>query len=292
MRGVWENAVGTVIGTAITAGTGWAWAYYNDQTQPIAGYLKESVSTPRWLLFIACGAVLAWLLPLFRHGPEPPAASPPPPAPSSGPSVPGAPPVPVQVNVYVNGQLQPASPPSPVPAPGHVAAAIVENGDFEQGIEGWGTGFYESYFATPGGTAMMFKGAVARWYIDDRRSHSPRRSLRIEHESTQANDVFSSLSQRIKVAPRQRYRVTYRAYLEETDGRGSFSMRVVPSRRTEQPEWDSRKKKIDPSRLNVWQELTWEFDSGNDTFFDLRFAAETKMKLWVDDVSVVPLPTK
>jgi hypothetical protein len=264
----------------------WAWTYYTDQTQPISTYLKQSVPTPRWLLVIACGVAMAWLFSLFRRRPDPPAPSVSPPAPSGGPPAPG---VPVQVNVYVNGQLQPPTPPSTGPEPGHVAAVIVENGSFERGTEGWGTGFYESYFATPGGAAMMFKGAVARWYIDDRRAHSPQRALRIEHESTRANDVFSSLSQRIKVAPHQRYRVTYWAYLEETDGRGSFSLRVVPSRRHEQTEWDARRRKIDPSLLNRWQELTWEFDSGNDTFFDLRFAAETKMKLWVDDVSVVPV---
>ena len=290
MRAIWENAVGGVIATAFTGGAVWAWTYYNDQTLPISTYLKQSVATPRWLLVITVGLTVAWLLSMFRRRPEPPtsAAVPPPPA-SGGPAAPGAPPVPVQVNVYVNGQLQPTPPPSTVPAPGHVAAVIVENGSFERGTDGWGTGFYESYFATPGGAAMMFKGAVARWYIDDRRSHSPQRALRIEHESTQADDVFSSLSQRIKVAPHQQYRVTYWAYLEETDGCGSFSLRVIPSRRHEPSEWNARRKKIVPSLLNTWQEVTWAFDSGNDTFFDLRFAAETRMKLWVDDVSVVPL---
>lgn len=285
MRGVWENAVGTVIGSAILALIAWAWASYPDQTQPIAGYLTGWVATPRWLLFIACGTLLASLFSVFRRRPEPP-----PPPPSGGSPAPDAPPpVPVQVIIYAGGHPQPASPPPPSPAPARGDLAIVENGSFERGTEGWGTGFYESYFATPGGAAMMFKGAIARWYIDDRRSHTPQRALRIEHDTTQDSDVFSSFSQRIKLVARQRYRVTYWAYLEETDGRGSFSMRVVPSRRTQGDEWNSRRKKIDSTLLNTWQEVSWEFDSGNDTFFDLRFAAETAMKLWVDDVSVTPL---
>ena len=192
-----------------------------------------------------------------------------------------------QVNVYSGGQPTTAAPPA---APVRdTASTIVENGGFEQGTDGWGIGFFESVFASPEGSALLFTHAVARWYIDDRRPHDGRRSLRVENDTTNAPDVFSSFGQRIRVTRERRYEVKYWAYLESTDGKGSFSLRVLPSRRTKLDEWNKFRGKINPSLLGQWQEMRFVFDSGHDSFYDLRFAAETKMKLWVDDVSVALL---
>lgn len=197
----------------------------------------------------------------------------------------------MEVHIHQGGQIvtvPPVAPTTEVTVP-LMTASLVENAGFEDGTLGWGTGFFESYFVSPPGSALVFKRAVAEWYIDDRRPHNGKRSLRIEHSTTQAADVFSTFSQRIKVQARQRYEVTYWAYLEATDGRGSFSLRVVPSRNIQPHEWDRFRKKIDPTIIGQWQKQTREFESGTDTFFDLRFAAETKMKLWIDDVSVTPI---
>jgi hypothetical protein len=137
----------------------------------------------------------------------------------------------------------------------------------------------------------VFNNAAARWYIADRNARpGSNRALRIEHSSTAAPHGFSSFSQRIKAQPGQRYEARYWAYLESTDGKGAFSLRVVPRRQLDPArEWDRFKAKIDPANPGAWQEVRLEFSGGSDTFFDLRFAAETVMKLWVDDVSVVPL---
>ncbi len=189
----------------------------------------------------------------------------------------------VNVTVYSNREPLVAAPPATPPT----ELMIVENGGFEQGTDGWGTGFYESYFASPEGSALLFSHAVARWYIDDQRAHGGQgRALRVEHDTTNTPHVFSSFTQRIKVERGQRYEVKYWAYVEALDGPGGFSLRVLPSRRTEPSEWDRFRKKINPAVRNQWQEVRFEFESGRDSFFDLRFTAETTLKLWVDDVSV------
>jgi carbohydrate binding protein with CBM4/9 domain len=199
-----------------------------------------------------------------------------------------------QQNVIYNGtviqQLTIMAPATPPPSPQVTPAAdIVENGSFERGLEGWGTGFFESHFMRPGQTALIFGGASARWSIDETRAHTGRRATLVEHFTTQAPHVFSSFSQRVKVAPGRRYTVTFWAYLAQTDGRGSFSLRVLPSRAFAPEDWDRFRRKVDPGKLDQWQEVTREFDSGGDSFFDLRFAAETATKIWIDDVSVRPL---
>ena len=194
---------------------------------------------------------------------------------------------PVQVNVFAGGQVT-VAPPAAVPPSPPNGSVLVENGNFEQGIDGWGTGFFESLFASPGGAALAFNGALARWYVDEQRAHSGRKALRVEHSSTYAPHVFSAFSQRIKVRPHQRYEVKFWAYLEATD-RGGFSLRVLPSRKIEVHEWDRFKRKLDPHLIGRWQEVRREFDSGGDTFFDLRFAAESALKVWMDDVIVTPL---
>ncbi len=186
------------------------------------------------------------------------------------------------------------STPIPPTAPSPAVPALLENGDFERGLHGWGTGFYESLFLQPGDgrTALGFMNARARWYVDDRKPHNGRRSLRVEHDSPYAPNVFSSFSQRIKVSPSTSYRVKFWVFIESIEN-GSFSLRVVPSRRPKpqhlDDEWDKFKRKADPAVIGRWQERTVEFESGTDWFFDLRFTAEGPIRAWVDDVTVVPV---
>ena len=122
-------------------------------------------------------------------------------------------------------------------------------------------------------------------YVDD----AGRRSLRVEHNSTYAPNVFSSFSQRIRVRPSTSYRVTYWAFVESIE-RGAFSLRVVPSRRPAPPEWDQFKQKVDSSVIGQWQNRVVDFESGSDWFFDLRFAAEGPIRAWIDDVAVAEIP--
>ncbi len=195
----------------------------------------------------------------------------------------------MEVHIHQGGQVI-AAPPAALPAAPFMAAVLLDNGGFEDGTVPWGTGFYESHFLSRPALALGFMRSTAQWYIDDQKPHSGKRSLRIEHETTQAPDTFSTYSQRVTLQAGRRYEVTYWAYLESTDGRGSFSLRVVPSRTIQPSEWDRFRAKINPGLIGQWQKLTREFETGTDTFFDIRFCAETKMKLWIDDVSLAPLP--
>ncbi len=169
---------------------------------------------------------------------------------------------------------------------------IVENGGFETGVEGWGTGFYEGLFgASQGGIGLRFSGAVANWTLDSGLAHSGRSSLRVDHKSSYQEHRFSSFAQRIKVAPGHRYEVKFWAYLKESD-KGSFALRVIPSRRSSDAEWERYKRKLDSGIISEWQVRTKEFDSADERFWDLRFTADTPMTVWLDDVAVTDLGPK
>src|SRR5436309_7631158 len=59
----------------------------------------------------------------------------------------------LEVHIYQNGQI--VTPPVVRPvAPPFASFPLIENGGFEQGAVGWGTGFFESYFGSPGGVAL------------------------------------------------------------------------------------------------------------------------------------------
>jgi hypothetical protein len=94
-----------------------------------------------------------------------------------------------------------------------------------------------------------------------------------------------------KVAPGHRYEVTFWAYLKEGD-KGSFALRMIPSRRNTDAEWDRYKRKLDQGIISEWQVRTNEFESAEERFWDLRFTAETPMTVWLDDVAVTDLGPK
>lgn len=173
-------------------------------------------------------------------------------------------------------------------APATTPERIVENGGFERGVDGWGTGWFEDHLIHSGVLALGFGGAKARWSPDDRHVHSGRSSLRVEHLSPLGDNVFSSFNQRIKVRPWHQYEVKFWAYLEASD-RKSFSLRVLPSRVIIPEEWGRFKVRLNSDLIGQWQPIRLVFDSKADWFVDLRFMAEAVMTAWVDDVSVSPL---
>ncbi|TKS58097.1 MAG: hypothetical protein EWM73_03633 [Nitrospira sp.] len=167
---------------------------------------------------------------------------------------------------------------------------LVQNGGFERNLEGWGTGLLEDMpHIRPFASAhrfVPFGGAVARWFADARDSHSGRRSLRVEHESDYAPDVFSTLSQRVPIERGAVYQARFWARVEDK-GAGAFSLRVALSR----GEWDRFKVKIrgGPSR---WRAYRLRFSSEDQRYVDIRFAAEGPVKAWIDDVAVRKLKTR
>jgi len=161
---------------------------------------------------------------------------------------------------------------------------LVQNGGFERGLKGWGTGLLEALpHVRPFASAhrfVPFGGAVARWFADAREARNGRRSLRVEHESHYAPHVFSTLSQRVPVERGAAYEARFWAKVEER-GAGAFSLRAVPSR----DEWDRFKVKVHdgPAR---WRAYRLRFSTEDQGYVDLRFAAEGPVKAWVDDVTV------
>jgi hypothetical protein len=150
-----------------------------------------------------------------------------------------------------------------------------------------GTGWYEGLFIQRGVIGLRFGGAVASWTLDTF-ARTGRRSLRIEHTSDYKEHRFSSFSQEIKVEPRHQYQVTFWAYLKESD-KGSFSLRMIPSRTSTQAEWEANKAKLVSEVTGRWQVVALAFTSDAERFWDLRFMAEAPVTVWVDDVSVVDL---
>ncbi len=169
-----------------------------------------------------------------------------------------------------------------------LGGTILENGGFETGARGWGTGWFEGAFPFAAQEALLFNGAVARWSVDKQRTHTGESALHVEHKSEPKPHVYSSFSQRIKVTPGHRYEVKFWAYLEKSD-RSGFVLRVLPSRSLAEGEWERFKKKLDSSVIDRWQEVRTEFLSGSDWFFDVRFFAESPLAAWIDDVSVTSL---
>ncbi|MDO8475978.1 MAG: ATP-binding protein [Candidatus Rokubacteria bacterium] len=167
---------------------------------------------------------------------------------------------------------------------------LVRNGGFEQNLEGWGTGLLEDMpRIRPFASAhrfVPFGGAVARWFADARESHSGRRSLRVEHESTCAPHVFSTLSQRVPIERGAVYEAQFWAGVEEK-GAGAFSLRAVTSPR----EWDRFKVKIHGGP-SWWRAYRLRFSSEDEGYVDIRFAAEWPVKAWIDDVAVRKLKAR
>ena len=170
------------------------------------------------------------------------------------------------------------------PRPQKRRVTLVQNGGFERGLDGWGTGLLEDSprirpFASVN-RFVPFGGAVARWFADAREAHGGHRSLRVEHESNYTPHVFSILSQRVPVEKGAPYEAKFWAKVEEK-GVGAFSLRAV----TSPGEWDRFKVKIHDGP-SPWRAYRLRFSSEDQGYVDIRFAAEGPVKAWVDDVAV------
>lgn len=161
---------------------------------------------------------------------------------------------------------------------------LVQNGSFERGLQGWGTGLLEGmahirHVARFQGF-VPFGGAVARWFVDTEAAHTGKCSLRVEHESTYSEHVFSTLSQRIVVNPQTTYEARFLVKVQEK-GAGAFSLRAVLS----SGEWDRFKVKVQKDHAR-WRPYRLRFQTDEQSAVDLRFAAEGPIKVWIDDVTV------
>lgn len=176
--------------------------------------------------------------------------------------------------------------------PGDPAARVeelLENGGFEAGLQGWGTGWLEDLPAlrsqiTPHSRHVSLGGAVARWSQDFREKKSGVASLRIEHDTPYAPHVYTSFSQRIKIRRGSNYELRFWVKCEAVDDSGGLVVRVAPS--TE--DWDRFKDQIRSRPRGKWREVRVPF-SWDAAFVDVRFSGEGRVRAWIDDVTVVEL---
>jgi hypothetical protein len=168
------------------------------------------------------------------------------------------------------------------------SSAILENPSCENGLAAWGTGFFEAAFPVEGPLRgpLATNGAKAAWRADGRRARAGLLALRVEDTTPSGPNTYSMLSQRIKVKPQTTYEVGFWYFTESTDPEGSFSLRFIPSRSASPDEWERRKIKVRDPKPGEWTPYSAIFNSEGDTYFDVRFFAESPLRAWVNDVFV------
>ena len=178
-------------------------------------------------------------------------------------------------------------PPSAPSAEEQTHENLVRNGDFEQGLDFWGTGWLE--LQVPNSEIarrkrfLAFNGALANWEPSPKESRTGTTSLRIEHDSPYAPQVYSTLSQMITVRRSTSYECIF--WVKAEDVRGGLSLRIAPSRHDRPDAWDRYKRTADIGAYD-WREYRLLFHSGDEERLDVRFAAEGPVKAWLDGVVV------
>jgi hypothetical protein len=164
---------------------------------------------------------------------------------------------------------------------------VLENPGFENGLAAWGTGFFEAAFPIEGPLRgpLATNGAMATWRAEGHRPRTGLLALRVEHTTPYRPNTYSMLSQRIKLKPQTTYKVGF-WFFAETDPRGAFALRFLPSRLASADEWERRKIKVQNWKPSEWTLQTATFNTEGDTYFDVRFFAEAPLSAWIDDVFV------
>jgi hypothetical protein len=175
-------------------------------------------------------------------------------------------------------------------------ASNLVNGSFEARLVGWGTGWLEDFPAYRGASRLnqylatrnsqTGQLAVADWRSDPT-EHRPggRFALLIEHRSDRQSEVYSTLSQRIRVKPRTGYNVRFWAKVDRMEREGDLWLSPNGS----SVSWDD--PKISVAGVGAgWKPYRLDFNSGDRVDLDIRFVAEGPLKVWVDDVVVSRVP--
>lgn len=173
-------------------------------------------------------------------------------------------------------------------------ANLIANGSFETELVFWGTGWVED---TPNARdeARVYRfvrasidgeKAQAYWHSDPV-EHRPggHFSLKVEHSSGKRDHLWSTLAQRIRVKERTTYELTLWAKTEKMDGDGDLW--VSPNGSS--VFWDQPKIAIRDAR-GEWTPYRITFNSGDRVDLDIRFVAEGRLAVWVDDVVVRRVP--
>ncbi len=170
---------------------------------------------------------------------------------------------------------------------------LIKNGGFESDTEFWGTGSVEERIRdgnhpedlkrlpyVVGDKPKSPTNSEGR--IDTTRSHSfGTASFRLEHWHPKMNHRWGSLCQRVfGLEPDNWYVVTFWVRAENANNDSFFVTTDIP--------WKIRT--YIPAGTYEWQKVSHKFYSGKEPYVDVRFVIESPSVVWLDDVSVKPLP--
>ena len=165
---------------------------------------------------------------------------------------------------------------------------LLRNGGFEEDLQSWGTGYYETdcfkgslgiFWASRVGMGIEeIKIASLRGDIDSEIRKSGVKSFKITNNAPSEAQIYGSMSQRIT------------GLMENTDYIASFWVKAERAGRgifvnTIDLKWLKRKY-IEAGTYN-WHEFSWVFNTGNSTFIDFRIISEEPGTVWVDDITLM-----
>jgi len=163
---------------------------------------------------------------------------------------------------------------------------LLRNGGFEEDLEFWGTGYYETdvykgslgiFWASRVGIAIeAIKTADVRGEIDSDIRKSGVKSFKITNNSPLEAHIYDSMSQRITgLIENTDYIASFWAKTERA-GRGTFEV-------TTDLKWLKRKHM--EAGTYDWKQFSHVFNTGDNTFIDFRIISEEPGTVWVDDMS-------
>lgn len=163
---------------------------------------------------------------------------------------------------------------------------LLNNGGFEEDLEFWGTGYYETdvykgsqgkFWASRVGMAIeTMKIADVMGKIDSDIRKSGVKSFKITNNSPLEAHIYGSMSQRITgLMKNTDYIVSFWAKTERAD-RSTFEI-------TTDLKW--LKRKYIEAGTYDWKQFSHVFNTEDNTFIDFRIISEKRGTVWVDDMS-------
>jgi hypothetical protein len=151
---------------------------------------------------------------------------------------------------------------------------ILQNPDFENQLEGWGTGQYEPR------SEVFWGAAEATATIDTQTAHSGKKSLKIVNRSSRKPQIYRTMSQRINGLKRNtKYVATFWA---KANNASAATLML-----TTDMAW-SQRIAISAGTYN-WREFKRIFDTGNNDYIDFRFISEDVGTVWLDDIAFMEM---
>ena len=158
---------------------------------------------------------------------------------------------------------------------------LVLNGGFEQELDHWGTGYYETdayrgKLGTFWASRLGDEIADVRGDVDSEVHHCGAKSFKITNNQTFMPNLYGSMSQRITgLLPNTDYLA---AVWVKAERAGKRTLEI-----TTDLEWKGRLT-IEPGTYG-WRRYTQVFNTGDSTYVDFRILSEDPGTVWIDDLS-------